>query len=280
MRARQRPRRSGLPYAPRASPARPEPAACTPSSTPAAPPVPLTVVTSRDPKTTPVPAKQHSSGASPRHGSRPAALPAPGAGPRPSPASTKASVPPRSSPAAVSSPAAGVRDVASSTASTGPRVKQSSSMTCSRAFAAPFSREPPGFGRAASDARSRRAQRARAIAPVFGAQPRSAYVAKYVHTGAPYRTHSTSPSSPSAASAAAHGATRRCPCRSVSRAVHGPASAVASSPAADTAPASPYEPCARATSSTVLTPHIAEGSRATAPAAVERRAEGRASRAR
>lgn len=69
-------------------------------------------------------------------------------------------------------------------------------------------------------------------------------------------------------------AARAWPCRSISRAVHGPASAVAASPVAVTAPASAYEPREPAIISTALTLSMPMGSRARRLAAVKARVPG------
>ncbi|GAP50983.1 stackhouse genomic scaffold, scaffold_29 [Streptomyces azureus] len=57
-------------------------------------------------------------------------------------------------------------------------------------------------------------------------------------------------------------ATRTCPCRSTSRAVHGATTAVAASPVAVTAPARAYEPRVPAIMTTALTLNMPIGSRA------------------
>ncbi len=261
-------------HSPYRSPATHDPAACRPSTTPAAARWPWasakpTVTTSSEPKSAPVQPKTASSSARaalPRSGDRDEDGRGPSGG-SVRRCAAKRIVPVRNSAVPTSVPASGKNVVHRKTASTGPSMKQASSAACSKEFA---------VCRAAGSSRKRCAQRARAMPPVLGVVAVAAYATNSAHAGASHRTHATSASDPDAATTAAGTAIRACPYRSTSRAVHGATTAVVASPVAVTAPASAYDPRAAEIISTAPTPNIPMGSRASRFHTTNARAPGTA----
>lgn len=274
--ARQRGKRAPAGPAGRASPysspAAQDPAACRPSTTPAAgrwsrASAKAIVTTSSEPKSTPVHTKTAStvpSAGLPRRSDREAAGRA-ATGGSVRRWAAKSTVPVRKRRAPVSVPASGKKVVHRKAARTGPSMKHASSTACSKEFAE---------CRAAGSSRKRCAQRARDMPPVLGVVAVAAYAANSVHVGASYRTHTTRAREASAAARAAGTATRAWPWRSTRRAVHGPTTAVAASPVATTAPASAYDPRAAEIINTALTPNIPMGSRPRRFHAVKERVPG------
>ncbi len=238
-----RKRRTGPPRqatTPNASPDTADPAACSPSTTPASEPWPTdsvnaTVTSSREPNTAPVHRKVRAmtwmpgcrSGAVERPSADAGAAARTGGSVRRRPA--KSSVPVRVSAKEQTLPAQGAAEVARATARTGPRTKHTSSSTCSKELARCMATASPSWISA---------HRARAIAPTFGAVVDRTLAAISAHAGARSTAHTTSTPVQADDHTAAGTATRACPNRSTSRPSHGIVTSVVISEAKVTRPAS------------------------------------------
>ncbi len=146
--------------------------------------------------------------------------------------------------------------VASETARIGPTMKQISSATASKEYAV------CSFG---GSSRYRCAQRARTIEPVLGITPMPAANRNSVQSGRPVRAPSSRPAAASTVASVAGSATRRWPCRSTSREIHGPSTAAETARVADSALPSQKVPFISASMVTVPIPVIEIGRRAISP---------------
>lgn len=112
--------------------------------------------------------------------------------------------------------------------------------------------------------------------PRFGAAAPAAQQAYSVQSGAPERTQTSRPVNGTALYSVAGTATRACPYRSTRRPSSGMPIAPVTRPAAETLPASAYEPRRSASSTTRETPVIDIESRPNSPAKVKAAVPGRA----